>query len=622
MNSPEIEPQLHPEYPPRAWYLSFWVVLLFCWLHCLYLWRLLAGPANRQPSPDPSPGPLARIRQIGDAFWDRLLCLSSIFKAYPERNLEPRERPFLEVATLSAACVVIALTFSLARFLFPYPSALSTPLFWAAFYSFLGGITAIALLVTAAKLHSKCYKKLTVPSWAIAVGFWCVWIWLNVDPRYRSGLFFAYRNLNLGSGVSPALPVLLLSVAYYGWSWVHLKREGEILARRRFVAEVEAEAEAHREFLGEDSSILPSHNKLVIAVDQVLENIFSDRLLVPAALFIMLWFLLFTPWLSVRSLEHWPYDVLFGLLQAVLYWSMAVSWMQFMLSWGCFKRYLQSLERQPIRSAFSRLRKEISWVPLVSTKGPETLFISTRGLDCLNAIMKFDEAGIEGPRLVGLRHLKWMQAVNAERIRQYIIDINGNLSAGEPVDPDSYTKLQICFEKAAQAIAQSLKATVWQLGDSDSLSREIKTRDEKGSISAGERLTILEEEFIALRHLIYLRYVFRQLRNLLGFIVGGFILSVISFSSYPFQGHRSLSFASLIAFLALGVGVGIVFAEMDRDAILSRLTETNANEVGKTFFMRLVQYGSLPLLTLLASQFSRVNHALFSWLQPVLEALH
>jgi len=55
---------------------------------------------------------------------------------------------------------------------------------------------------------------------------------------------------------------------------------------------------------------------------------------------------------------------------------------------------------------------------------------------------------------------------------------------------------------------------------------------------------------------------------------------------------------------------------------MSRLTDTKANEVGRTFFFRLLQYGSLPLLTVLSSQFSWVNHTLFSWLRPVLEALH
>jgi len=131
----------------------------------------------------------------------------------------------------------------------------------------------------------------------------------------------------------------------------------------------------------------------------------------------------------------------------------------------------------------------------------------------------------------------------------------------------------------------------------------------------------LKEEFVALRYLMYIRYVIRHLRNLLGFVVSGFILSVLSTSSYPFQGHRWIGIASTIVFLALGIGVGRVLAQLDRDAILSRLSDTKANEVGRTFYVRLAQFGALPLLTVLASQFPSINSFLFSWVQPALEAL-
>jgi hypothetical protein len=101
----------------------------------------------------------------------------------------------------------------------------------------------------------------------------------------------------------------------------------------------------------------------------------------------------------------------------------------------------------------------------------------------------------------------------------------------------------------------------------------------------------------------------------------GLILSVVALSSNNFQGHRWIGVASTIAFLALGTGIAVVFAGLDRDAILSRITDTKPNEVGVTFYLRLAQFGALPLLTVLASQFPSLNHLLFSWVQPALEAL-
>jgi hypothetical protein len=54
---------------------------------------------------------------------------------------------------------------------------------------------------------------------------------------------------------------------------------------------------------------------------------------------------------------------------------------------------------------------------------------------------------------------------------------------------------------------------------------------------------------------------------------------------------------------------------------MSRITDTKANELGRTFFLRVAQYGALPLVTLLSSQFPEINRFLFSWLQPAIDAI-
>ena len=147
------------------------------------------------------------------------------------------------------------------------------------------------------------------------------------------------------------------------------------------------------------------------------------------------------------------------------------------------------------------------------------------------------------------------------------------------------------------------------------------TRRRARSRRPAEPLLILKEEFVALRTLIYMRYVFRHLRVLLGLVIAGFVLSVLSMSSYPFQGHRWIGGANIVVCVALGIGVVVVFAQMDRDAIMSRITDTKANELNKTFFLRVAQYGALPLVTLLSSQFPEIGRALFSWVQPAIDAI-
>jgi hypothetical protein len=68
--------------------------------------------------------------------------------------------------------------------------------------------------------------------------------------------------------------------------------------------------------------------------------------------------------------------------------------------------------------------------------------------------------------------------------------------------------------------------------------------------------------------------------------------------------------------------VVIAFAQMDRDAILSRLSDTDPGKLDRAFYVRLIAYGGLPFLTVLASQFPSIGSFLFSWVQPAIEALH
>jgi hypothetical protein len=75
-------------------------------------------------------------------------------------------------------------------------------------------------------------------------------------------------------------------------------------------------------------------------------------------------------------------------------------------------------------------------------------------------------------------------------------------------------------------------------------------------------------------------------------------------------------------FVIFGAAIIVSFAQMDRDAIMSRLSGTDAGKLDWSFYFRVVSFGGLPLLALLASQFPSFGRSLFSWLEPALNALH
>jgi hypothetical protein len=621
---PEDEDTLLVEKPSWGWFVLFWASTLLGVLHCLYSLFLAAGPHT--PKRD----------EAGHAVhpWHATLftLLGKIFRTYPDGNrmMSPQEWAFLACISIAAACGVFLVDAPLIRF-----TTLRAFEDWAPAYLAIAGLVILGMLLTAAVLvlggwgirilgsgnieiphppeggsRPEEWKQVWRRHQHMAfVFFGCLtagylaWNWIRLLTRseYQTGYYFAYRCLSLTSGVAPGVPFVLATMGFLWWGCARLKCEGMI-------------EERHSVMRHEPPAVLGAG--LTHRIDDSIENLFSFRIWAPAIPYVLVWLQLFIPVRSFRSLEHVSYANLYTVVVLLFYWAVAVAWMQFLWCWGRLRVLLQWLERQAVRNAFSRLRKEGSWVPLVTSPREHTLFITSRCWDCLKAILSFDLDEESWSDIDRHRRLTQSLKADAGEIRRLLDEIESGLSSGFAVDRDKYATLQVHMEGAAHILIDDLTESEWQQGGSDSLSG-LKASDE----DAAHPLLVLKEEFVALRCLIYMRYVFRHLRVLLGFVIVGFIVSVVSMSSYPFQGHRWIGGANSVVCLALGLGVITVFAQMDRDAIMSRITATKANELGRTFFLRVAQYGALPLATLLSSQFPEVSRFLFSWLQPAIEAI-
>jgi hypothetical protein len=106
-------------------------------------------------------------------------------------------------------------------------------------------------------------------------------------------------------------------------------------------------------------------------------------------------------------------------------------------------------------------------------------------------------------------------------------------------------------------------------------------------------------------------------------ISAGVLFLVLAAVSYPFNEPHAIlwEIASLVTFLLLIVGM--VLAQMDRDPILSRLSDTDIGKLNyPSFLSQLALAGGLPALTVLASVFPTLGNAIASLLRPVLQTLH
>ena len=117
-------------------------------------------------------------------------------------------------------------------------------------------------------------------------------------------------------------------------------------------------------------------------------------------------------------------------------------------------------------------------------------------------------------------------------------------------------------------------------------------------------------------------YCVRQIRNLILFLSLGFLLLVISMNAYDYQSPQFIGRALLILFLFIGAVTLTCLTRMERDPILSRISGTTPGKLDTESYVKLIGYGALPVLSLLASQFPSISNFLYSWIAPTLQARH
>jgi hypothetical protein len=291
------------------------------------------------------------------------------------------------------------------------------------------------------------------------------------------------------------------------------------------------------------------------------------------------------------------YDYLVIALSTALVALLALSGLRFIASWRALRQLLQKLERSPLRYAFSRFPKDFSWMTVWTGDPRPKLLMPMRALDVLRTIPG--------------------SALEVAEIEE---DLNF-LNDPERRSPSVFRhveRLNQSLDRAAVAVEKQMEP-IWDRGLSDTILSREKKEDAPPEWS-GNPSPIAGEEFLALRFVSFIRYSLWIMRGFLEFLTYGFILLVAALTMYPFEGKHAIGVALIVVFLTIGGFVFAAFAEMDRDPLLSRLSATKPNQLSWNILYRMLSFGALPFLTLLASQVPEVGNFLLSWLQPALQA--
>ncbi len=441
--------------------------------------------------------------------------------------------------------------------------------------------------------------------WPVAVGLFGAFLiygWKIVtQPLNHEGYFFAYRSLKLTSGVDPSIPLWFLAIGIAYWAWMQHRR---LLTFAEPMPPLPVTAVS---VLNEAQDKTNARLRQRIGSFHIHWNEY-----VPVIVLAVVTFGTLKPFKHPQTVEPRFYDQLYFMALMCLGILIYLAWSRIMFIWAALHRLLRNLERHPIREAFNRFPPEYAWFQRRARNSKFLLL--ARSLECMDAIR--DQAD---PRLKNLLHLnasEWNDATETA----------ASLFARGWVDSARREEMQNIIVRAANAIVKELQQHYWVHGHSDSyqLMRKDKppeeaTDDEKLEL-ANNRTCILLEEFVALRYLSFIRAVIVQIRNLLIFVATGLVFAVISFSSYPFQSQKLFGWTALAAFGIFGAGIVWMFIQMDKDPLLSRISNTRAGHIEPSLFFRLAGVGGVPLVAMLASQFPSIGHFLFSWVEPALEA--
>jgi hypothetical protein len=401
-------------------------------------------------------------------------------------------------------------------------------------------------------------------------------------------LFFFIRSVNLPSGVAPSLPFLLITLTLICYAWRNMQR---------FI------------FIQERDPYQPDPVPLASFMSASIQESLKRSIFSGAR-----WgYLVIAVWISVMaaiprfgSLENWLYNWSFLILLSVSGSCLLGTAYGYLQVWYDLRLFLEDLNLRPIRKAFLALPSVSTWSPLWQSSARKRSYaIPGRSVESLQMLCRY--APDYYPDVIPAM----------QELKVHVDSIIQTAKRGERETVAMVSEANGQGNKIAECLEDKLRRGPWSHGASETAD---KLRFEDGS--GAHNPNTFAAEAVALRYIAFIRYVMLQLQNQLSFLTVGFILTAVALNCYPFQGASYFRWWLTAVFIVLAVVVIKVFAEMSRDATLSRLTDTPVGEVGGEFYFKLLAAGALPLLTVVASHFPGVGRFLFAWVQPAFSALH
>jgi hypothetical protein len=494
--------------------------------------------------------------------------------------------------------------------------------------------------------------------------------WLVQGPGGDASVrrFAALRSLELTSGLSPILPMLLMFGAGLWWAFHVTAGSALLLDGRRFRLPrgVQDQRSLALADCGDDPldggqrrpAGTQSPEQVKYIVGELLDALpprtslggHYHHYLALAALVVAVGSLI-GGYGRLMTLEERPLEWLLSALVLLASAWITGTTVRLWEIWLKTRRLLQVLDSRPLRGGFRRLDgfscKSLWQISLVDTMEFQSLLARvSEARDCAirthpqlvdsdiaktidqdrkelfahwksileqsreQAVARWKKFLDEQPREQGVT--RWKKFI--EQGVSYIFETRRQRRDDELCLTRKYGRLQHDTALAA-GLALDLLAQRWGQEKERPRRRPMEEAPDEPGLRACER-------FVCLVYVSFLLVVLMRIRSLMMAIGGMYILVVVGINSYPFQPRAMIAALSAILLVYITSVATVVFAQMHRDNTLSHITNTKPGELGKDFWIRTTSFAALPLFTYLAAQFPQVNRFLYSWLEPAIQALH
>ncbi len=194
--------------------------------------------------------------------------------------------------------------------------------------------------------------------------------------------------------------------------------------------------------------------------------------------------------------------------------------------------------------------------------------------------------------------------------------LDGSSLAGAAHELQNIEKYQVASaEIAARILRQDLRPW-WRQSLEEEDAREPRNDQEK------QECLYLKccSDFVALQCCRYAAYGVEHIQRLATCVSVTFVLLLVFFNFYSPQGPQLIARFFAALFVVIAYLMIKVFAQMERNSILSRISRTSPGELSAEFWVQLLTLGGLPFLGVMAHLFPSLSQFLFRWVAPGVEA--